>query len=163
MIFRNSSSRIFLSFCFISYSFSLMMSLVHLLSRPELFPPRSLVNPTGNSVHFLNWSQKANGIQLQSLKSHRISTAGLMVHVRWRGWRQSTHVYSSRGVTETCLGCHRHAWGTVVLLAVRLCISGHSEEIPLFSMQSAAEQSLRVIQGSGQRQGNTLALITSGA
>lgn len=151
-----------LIFYFISYSFSLMMTLIHLLDRPDMFPLRSLVNPTGNSEHSLNWSQKANSIQLQSLKPHRISTAGLTVHVRWHGWRQRTHVYSSRGVTETCLGCHRH---TVILLAVRLCIAGRSEEIPLSSLCKAQQNSPygQLTRGSGQRQGNALTLITSGA
>lgn len=35
------------------------------------------MNPTGNPVHALNWSQKTNSIQLQPLKSHRISTVGM--------------------------------------------------------------------------------------
>lgn len=69
----------------------------------------------------------------------------------------------SRSVTEMLLGCHWHPSGIAVLLAVRLCILGHSEEIPLLLTQSTAEQAVWVTQGSGERQGNALVLVTSGA
>lgn len=142
MMFINCSPWIF--FYFTSFS---PMSLIHLLHRPDVSPWWILLEVQ----HTPSMGARRPAAFSSSLKSDRNPTANLTVYIPWHGHRQRTHVYSPRGVTETCFGCHQHAWGTVVLLVVRLRILGRFEEIPLLAMKRAAGWSIWVNWGPGQR------------